>query len=190
MINSNDQSPMEWSAIFAGAAIAVATTLILSQFGAIIGLSSDGVLVGKVKLANWAVIATGIWLLWIQLFASVTGGYISGRMRLISRDISAHDNELKDGIHGLMAWAISTLVVFVVVGLVAAFGVLIDSINGNLSLPTTLSQKEQNMAVIYAFILGSTSLVSAVASWWAATVGGNHRDQKTDFSKLISFKKR
>ncbi len=189
MINSNDQNPMEWSAIFAGAAVAVATTLILSQFGSIIGLSSDGMLAGKVTLANWAVIATGIWLLWVQLFASVTGGYISGRMRLISFDTSAHDNELKDGINGLITWAISTLVIFLVVGLVAAFGVLIDSMNGGLELPTTLSQKEQNMAVIYAFILGSTSLVSAVASWWAATVGGDHRDQKTDFSKLVTFKK-
>jgi hypothetical protein len=188
MNNSKYQYPIEWSAIFAGSAVAIATTLILSQFGSIIGLSSDGVLAGKVTLANWAVIATGIWLLWVQLFASVTGGYIAGRMRSMTSDSTAHENELRDGVYGLTTWAISSLAVFAVVGLAAAFGVLIDSINGNLDVPTELSNKEQNMAIIYAFILGSTSLVSAVASWWAATVGGDHRDQKTDFTKVISFK--
>ncbi len=188
MTNSNYQHSIEWSAIFAGAAVAIATTLILSQFGSIIGLSSDGVLAGKVKLANWAVIATGIWLLWVQLFASVIGGYISGRMRSITSDNSAYENELKDGFYGLTTWAISTLAIFIVVGLAAAFGILIDSMNGKLDVAKTLSDKEQNMAIIYAFILGSTSLVSAVASWWAATVGGDHRDKKTDFNKIISFK--
>lgn len=188
MTNSNYQHSIEWSAIFAGTAVAIATTLILSQFGSVIGLSSDGALVGKVTLANWAVIATGIWLLWVQLFASITGGYIAGRMRSITSDHSAYENELKDGIYGLITWAVSTLAIFIVVGLAAAFGVLIDSINGNLDVPTTLSDKEQNMAIVYAFILGSISLVSAVASWWAATVGGDHRDKKTDFTKMISFK--
>lgn len=187
MTNSNHQHPIEWSAIFAGAAVAIATTLILSQFGSIIGLTSNGFLSGKVTLANWAVIATGIWLLWVQLFSSVIGGYISGRMRLITSENSAYENELKDGFHGLITWALSTLAIFVFVGLAAAFSILIDSMNGNLKVPT-LTDKEQNMAVIYAFILGSTSLVSSVASWWAATVGGDHRDQKTDFAKVISFK--
>lgn len=187
-MTSVNQKSFEWGPVFAGSAIAISTTLILSQFGSVIGLSSDGVLAGRVTLAHWAVIATGIWLLWVQLLSSILGGYVAGRMRNTLPDMTAYENELKDGVYGLVTWALGTIVVFAVVGLAAAFSVLIDSLNGSLAVPTELTDKEQNTAIIYAFILGATSLLSSVASWWAATVGGDHRDKRTDFTKVISFK--
>jgi hypothetical protein len=187
-MTSDNQKSFEWGSVFAGSALAISATLILSQFGAVIGLSSDGVLAGRVTLAHWAVIATGIWLLWVQLIASVLGGYISGRMRNTVPEMTPFENELKDGVYGLVTWDISTIAVFVIVGLGTAFGLLIDSLNGSLAVPTELTNKEQNTVIIYAFILGATSLISSVASWWAATVGGDHRDKHTDFTKVISFK--
>lgn len=188
MTTISNHNHFEWCTVFAGAVIAIVTTLVLSQFGSVIGLSSDGLLVGQVDLAHWAVIATGIWLLWVQLISAILGGYITGRMRTKALESTPHENEIKDGIYGLVTWGTSTLVIFAIVGLGVAFSVLIDSMNGALAVPTDLTDVEQNTAIIFAFILGATSLVSAVASWWAATVGGDHRDKGTDFSKVISFK--
>ncbi len=188
MTTITNHNHFEWCTVFAGAVIAIATMLVLSQFGSVIGLSSDGLLASKVDLAQWAVIATGIWLLWVQLISAVLGGYITGRMRTKSLDATPHESELRDGIYGLATWATSTIVIFAVVGLGIAFSILIDSMNGELAVPTEMTDVEQNTTVIFAFILGATSLVSAVASWWASTVGGNHRDKGTDFSKIVSFK--
>jgi len=51
-----------------------------------------------------------------------------------------------------------------------------------------LTEGERNTAIIFAFITGATSIVSAAAAWWAGTVGGDHRDQGTDFSTHFSFR--
>ncbi len=186
-IESN-QTHFEWSTIFAGSAVMLAVTIVLSQFGAAIGLSADGRLFEDVNLLHWAVIATGIWLLWVQLIASVLGGYISGRMRSKTPDYTPHENELRDGFYGLVTWAVSTFVVFTVLGIIAGFSVLIDTMNGPLAVPDEISDAEQNAAIISAFFMGAVSLISAVVSWWAATVGGDHRDKGTDFSKVITFR--
>lgn len=188
MSTNTNQSQFDWNVVFAGAVVAVAITLILSQFGSIIGLSSDGVLAGRVKLAHWAVIATGIWLIWTQLIASILGGYIAGRMRVVAAEDTVYESELKDGFYGLATWAISTLIIFTVIALGAAFGVLIENLNGSVDVSAVLSDKEKKTVIIYAFIIGASSLISSVASWWAATVGGDHRDKKIDFTKVISFK--
>lgn len=188
MVVEHNHNHFEWSTIFAGSAVALVVTLVLSQFGSAIGLATDGPLFEDVSLMHWAVIATGIWLLWVQLISSVLGGYISGRMRCKTPEFTPHENELRDGIYGLVTWAVSSFGVIIGVGLVAGFSMLVDAINGPLAVVDDLTDKEQNAAVIGAFLLGSVSLLSAVASWWAATVGGDHRDKGTDFTRCITFR--
>ena len=188
MVVEQNHHHFEWSTIFAGSAVALVVTLVLSQFGAAIGLSADGPLFEDVNLMHWAVIVTGIWLLWTHLISSVLGGYISGRMRCKTAEHSLHENELRDGFYGLVTWAVSTLAVILIVGIAAGFSMIVDTINGPLEVVGELTDKEQNVAVIGAFLLGSVSLLSAVASWWAATVGGDHRDKGTDFTKYITFR--
>ena len=188
MVVEHTHNHFEWSTIFAGAAVALAVTLVLSQFGSAIGLSTDGPLFNDVNLLHWAVIVTGIWLLWVQLISSVLGGYISGRMRCKTPELSIHENELRDGFYGLITWAVSTFVVFIVNGIIAGFSTLIDAINGELAVVGDLSDAEKNAAIIGSFLIGSVSLLSAVASWWAATIGGDHRDKNTDFTRAISFR--
>jgi hypothetical protein len=52
----------------------------------------------------------------------------------------------------------------------------------------TLRRTKENSAVIFAFAHGATSLLSAVASWWAATKGGDHRLTVADHSTVWSFR--
>jgi predicted flap endonuclease-1-like 5' DNA nuclease len=49
------------------------------------------------------------------------------------------------------------------------------------------AQDAKNAAVIIGFIMTASLLVSAAAAWWAATVGGAHRDSNTDLSRYMRF---
>jgi hypothetical protein len=43
----------------------------------------------------------------------------------------------------------------------------------------------RNTAIIAAFLLAASSLVSAIGAYWAAQKGGNHRDKNTVFSDVF-----
>jgi hypothetical protein len=159
------------------------------QFGAAVGLSDDSPLRGEGSLASWGIIATGIWILWVQLLASLAGGYSAGFLRTPTPELPPHQNELKDGFYGLSVWATSTVLVFIGSAAVAAFASYVALANGTYEDPAIMSDYEQNAAIIFAFSLGAISLLSAVASWWAATMAGDHRLKGTDFSQHLSFKK-
>ncbi len=176
-------------AIFSGAALSLAVSIVLLQFGAAIGLTADAPLRGEANIAAWGMIAAGLWLLWVQLLASLAGGYLAGRLRVVSAASDPHDNEMRDGMAGLLTWAIASVLAFIAIAIAAAFSTYVaiatDSYNAN----ATVSDAEQNKALIFAFVAGSTSLLSAAAAWWAGTMGGDHRDQGTDFSKELSFRR-
>ena len=179
--------PMEWGVIFAGAAVASAISIVLVQFGGMIGLSADSPLRGEGSLASWGVIATGLWLLWVQLLASLSGGYIAGFMRAPTAYLATHENEMRDGFYGLTVWAISTIGVFLVASAGAAAAMYIELNTQTDEVIDVLTDREKNAATIFAFSAATASLVCGVASWFAAVMGGHHRDQKSNFSAQFSF---
>ena len=46
----------------------------------------------------------------------------------------------------------------------------------------------RKMGIVIAFVTVASLIVSALAAWWAATQGGRHRDEGTDFSRLVVFR--
>ena len=181
----------EWGVIFAGTAVATAFSIVLIQFGSIIGLSSDAALGGYADLTHWSAIAIALWIMAIQLASSATGGYMAGRLRSKTPDLTPHENEVRDGFYGLTVWATSTVLVFAVVGLGAAFAAMTQvQVEETIDLTPDLLDKEQNATIIFAFILGATSLVSAVLSWAASTLGGDHRDSGRDLAHYLTFRGR
>lgn len=181
-------SYVDLPAIIGGAVLALAISLVLFNFGNAIGIVMpheyhwDG--------ANaWAgIIAIGLWGLWVQILASMTGGYLAGRMRRPIAGAAEHEREIRDGAHGLLVWALGTVAVAIGVGITAAIGALaVDHAAVVADKTPEMLNKEHNAAVISAFITSSTCLVSAVASWWAATKGGEHRDRNVDHSHYVSF---
>lgn len=182
-------SGLQWSTIFAGTAVACAISVVLLQFGSMIGLAADSPLRGEGSIASWGVIATGIWLLWISLLASLAGGYIAGAMRGATPYLTTHENEMRDGIYGLTVWATSTVAAFIVIALASAAAAYVELHTVTDEVIDVVTKEEQNATIIFAFAAGATSLISAAAAWWAATMAGDHRDNKVDFSKQLSFKK-
>jgi len=50
------------------------------------------------------------------------------------------------------------------------------------------ADRVRRATVLVAFVTAASLVVSAAAAWWAAGMGGRHRDEGTDFSHLIRWR--
>lgn len=103
------RSYIDWPAIFAGAALAAAISLVLLTFGTALGLSLTSAHEGQSASLLWIAVVGGLWLLWVQVSASMAGGYLAGRMRRRHGDATESESDIRDGSHGLVVWAVATL---------------------------------------------------------------------------------
>lgn len=108
-VNDDARSYVDWPAIFAGAAVAAAISLVLLTFGTALGLSLTSAHEGQSASLFWIAVIGGLWLLWVQVSASMAGGYLAGRMRRRHGDATESESDLRDGSHGLVVWAVATL---------------------------------------------------------------------------------
>lgn len=51
-----------------------------------------------------------LWFVWVQVSSFLAGGYITGRLRRRVGDASEHESDVRDGSHGLLAWALGVVV--------------------------------------------------------------------------------
>ncbi len=105
---------VSWPAIWAGATVAGATSLVLVALGSGLGLASTSPWPGAGVSAGAFTVMAGIWLIIIQWLASAVGGYITGRLRTRWVDIHTDEVFFRDTAHGFVMWALSTLLVAVV----------------------------------------------------------------------------
>jgi hypothetical protein len=254
-------SYVDWAAIIAGTVLAVAISTIFLTFGSAIGLS----LTSPFSNEGWSLaavmIAMGLWLIWVQISASVGGGYLAGRMLRRRAEISDHENEIRDGSHGVLVWAAATIVAGLIAALTATGAIkaggavaisaadkagyyadvllrtenttpplatleparaeigrilsagalqgditpadraqLVRVISVATGLPAAevqtrvdqfvteakaTAEKARKTAIIAAFVAAASLLISALAAFWAAVTGGNHRDANTVFRRIV-----
>jgi hypothetical protein len=191
LIEQSRISYVDLPAIIGGAVLAIAISLVLVNFGAAVGLTVPHEYHAEGDNAWVGIIIVGLWGIWIQVLAAFAGGYLAGRMRRPVAGSKAHEREIRDGAHGLLVWAAGTVAVAIALGFSAALMALTNEpqIATPEKTPDTL-QMEHNATIIFAFVTASTSLVAAVASWWAAVMGGEHRDSATDHSHYVSFRRK
>lgn len=185
---TNTVGGADLGSVAAGALIAVAITVVLSQFAAGIGYSIDSPLRTEGLAATFGIIGAGIWLLFTQVISSMLGGYVTGRLRTHSLATDTHEVEVRDGMHGLATWALSTLLVVIGVGVVAAFGSAFAVADEVSTAAETVTDAEANAAIIFGFANAATSLLAGVVAWWAAVKGGDHRDTQADFRDRWSLR--
>ncbi|MFC3204677.1 hypothetical protein [Aquamicrobium soli] len=104
------RSYLDWPAVFAGAVVASAISLVLVTFGSAIGLSLASPFDNTGMSAVGLAIALGLWVVWMQVSSFMAGGYVTGRMRRRAHDATEHESDVRDGIHGLVVWGIGVLV--------------------------------------------------------------------------------
>lgn len=188
-MDSSSSSYVDLPAIIAGTILALAISLVFLQFGSAIGLSISAKTEWEEGSAFGRMLATGLWILWIQILASLAGGYLAGRMRRPVAGGAEHEREMRDGMHGLLVWASGTIAVAVGAAIAAALASLAPETAAAAERTEALIRLEENAAIIIAFTAAATSFISAVAAWWAATMGGEHRDNAIDHSRYVSFRR-
>lgn len=179
---------VDWSAIIAGTVIALAVTVLFAHLTAALGYTYARFT--SLETTNteelWhQFLILGIFTLWTQLMASSAGGYVAGvaRRGWIGPN---HEAEVRDGAHGVMTWALSTIVVTVAMAVISFWGSLApDAVEPTVRLSAATAQK---MGLVWGFSLVTFSIVSAVAAWWTGTLGGDHRDRSINVSERISFR--
>ena len=184
----NCGSYVEWSAILAGAVLALAISTVLMQFGSAIGLALHSPYRTE-ELTSGGALAIGGWMLWVQVLSSFAGGYLAGRLRAPVAYSTEHERETRDGMHGLLSWATATLAVLVGAAAVGAFSALIAHDPEAAKITPEVEHIRHNTAIIFAFITGAISLVSGVGAWWAATKGGEHRDDPMAHKHYVTFRR-
>ena len=190
MSDTTHGSYIEWSVIFAGAVLASALSLVMLQFGGIMGIADMNTFrdsAVNVDITPAKILLTALYILIIQVLASMIGGYLAGRMRAPVQTASEHEKEIRDGLHGVLTWATATLAVAAVVALAGMFAHVAIDKPAEVETAKAVLDRQHNIAIIIAFSAAATSLVSGVAAWVAAVFGGDHRDRGVDYGRYITF---
>ena len=108
--NESSQSAVSWAAVFAGAFVALAITLVLASLGAGLGLLTVSPWPNSGASITSFSIMTGIGLIVVQWLASLTGGYMTGRLRTKWVGVHTHEVFFRDTAHGFLAWTLATVV--------------------------------------------------------------------------------
>jgi hypothetical protein len=107
----------EWGPIFAGGIAAAALALVLHAFALAMGLSVSSAAPTWRDASFALVLLSGLYVVLAALASYGLGGYLTGLMR--TRRTSREDTDLGDGLHGLLVWALATLLT-AVIGLATA----------------------------------------------------------------------
>jgi len=169
---------LSWSAIIAGATVALASSLFLTLLASAFGMRfAFGGLASRDSLAEFSPMF-GAGAVGVQVLSGAFGGYIAGRLR--HQWFSAHSDEahFRDTAHGLLAWALST-----VVGVVLAASLLIPYAE-QLAVPTApvaltadAALRASNIAMQAAFFAAVGMLLGAFVAAVAARVGGLRNEE-------------
>lgn len=100
---------VQWGPVFAGAVAAAALASVLHAFAGAIGLAvgSAAPTWRDASIALW--ILSGLYLVLVALAAYGLGGYLAGRARDTLALTEPDEIEFRDGVHGLLVWALATV---------------------------------------------------------------------------------
>jgi hypothetical protein len=109
--STSSQSAASWPAIIAGAFVAASVSLVLLALGSGLGFASISPWPSHGVSGTTFAVTAAIWLIIMQWVSSAFGGYITGRLRTRWIGTHAHEVFFRDTAHGLLTWAVATVVV-------------------------------------------------------------------------------
>lgn len=119
---------VSWAAVFAGAVVAAAVSLLLLTLGGGFGLASVSPWAGSGVSATTFTAMTAVWFVIVQWVASGLGGFLAGRLRTKWAGLHTHEVFFRDTAHGFISWAAATLIAAGVFALVSG-GVLAGGVH-------------------------------------------------------------
>ena len=116
IVSDKTAGHFNWGAVFAGAAVAIATAFFLTILGAGFGLT----LMPRGGSTTFLTLGA-IWMLASQAFGFAAGGHVTGR--LIGQAVETKkEEEIRAGAHGLVVWAVTVAGSLALLAVVAAGG--------------------------------------------------------------------
>jgi hypothetical protein len=172
-------SGVHWGAISAGALGAVGITIILITLGPALG---------HVTVSPWSPssppptkfgIAAGIWLIITQWLSSGFGGYLAGRLREKWVGVRTDEIFFRDTAHGLLAWALATLIVVALLTVGSAMAAAAAAATSTPAAPLSAEATEaaRKAVVAFSFYSSLSLLIGAFIGGVAGALGGYHRDE-------------
>jgi len=104
-------SAVSWPAIFGGALVAAAASVVLIALGSGLGLASVSPWRDSGASATSVAWMTAAWLIVVQWLSSGLGGYLAGRLRTKWANMHTHEVFFRDTAHGFITWAVATVIV-------------------------------------------------------------------------------
>jgi hypothetical protein len=98
-----------WTPVVAGAFAAAALGFVLHSFAIAVGLSVSSTAPTWRDASFALVLLSGLYILLVALASYGFGGYVAARLRARLAGAPVEDVEFRDGMHGLMVWALATL---------------------------------------------------------------------------------
>ena len=137
---------IQWGPVLAGAVSAAALATVLHAFAAAIGLavSSTAPTWRDASIGLW--ILSGVYLILVALAAYGLGGYIAGLIRDRFAATRADEIELRDNVHGLLVWAVATLITAFLVLAAASASARLAAPSGGSAGPATSVAGENTIA--------------------------------------------
>ena len=175
-------SAVSWPAIFAGAVIAIATSVILFTLGSGLGFAAASPWGGGPSATTFTV-ATGIWLIVTQWISSILGGYITGRLRTRWHGTHTHEVFFRDTAHGFLTWALATLIVAALAvwaassGAGAAANAAASVISGAGADPGAAADDARKAASAFSIFTALSMVVGAFVASVSAAIAGQLRDE-------------
>jgi hypothetical protein len=149
MTDSSERVPLlpvtaryvQWTPVIAGAISAAALASVLHAFAGAIGLAVSS------TAPTWRDASTGLWLLsgvyliLVALAAYGLGGYVAGllRERVPNRSLTTDEVELRDGLHGLLVWGLTTLLTVILLLMAASAGTRLAAPSGREGASTSVA---------------------------------------------------
>jgi hypothetical protein len=171
---------ISWSAIWAGAFVAVASSLLLSLAASGIGfdVGSPG-LATRTSLKAFAP-EVGAGAILIQVLSAAFGGYVAGRTRTIWTTLHDDESHFRDTAHGLVVWAVASVAGVLLAALVLApYADALSATAAAASPPPSAAdaQRAASIASQASLFIAIGMLLSAFVSAIAARIGGLRHEE-------------
>jgi hypothetical protein len=176
----SSKSAASWSAIIAGAFVAIAVAGVLVALGTGLGFAMISPWSDRGVTVTTFAATTAIWLIVVEWLSSALGGYVAGRLRTRWIGTHAHEVFFRDTAHGLVTWAVAT----VLIGAVLVFS-LISVVGAGVRTATTATAAATGSAQRLAgtatpsYVLGMDQLLRP-ADLAAPHSGPDARPEVTD----------
>lgn len=109
---AEERRSIQWSSVIAGALAAGAMSFILVSFGVAIGLGVSSASPSWRDASAALALLSGLYLIIQAIISFGFGGYIAGRTARPAPALAKSEDEAerRDGVHGLMSWALAVLI--------------------------------------------------------------------------------